>query len=187
MKLFAQVFTFAILIATPLVSNAQLLFSKNAAVYFDATTPTSPEKIEAKHNSGTLVLDVASGKVEAAVLLQGFLFEKALMQEHFNENYVESGKYPKATFKGNLEDHTKFNINADGVYKMKVKGDFTMHGVTKPVTVDVKISVVKGVATAAADFSLTFADYGIKIPSLVGDKVAKVAKINFKGELQKRK
>jgi polyisoprenoid-binding protein YceI len=160
-------------------------FTKSAAVNFDATAKNSPEEIKASQTSGTFVM-TSTGAVEAAVLIKSFLFKQALMQEHFNENYMESSKFPKATFKGKVKDGSTFNLGADGVYQVEVVGKMTMHGVTKDITAPAKITVAQGKVSVEADFSLVLADYGISVPGLVADKVAKIAKINIKGALAKK-
>ncbi len=151
--------------------SAQKLFTRDGKVNFNATAASSPEKIEATHTSGTFVLEQASGKIEMAVLIKGFAFDKALMQEHFNENYLESSKFPKATFKGGLDKVADVNFTTDGTYTTSISGDFTIHGVTKKITTPVIITVKNGAVSAATNFLLTLSDYGIDIPSLVADKV----------------
>ena len=111
--------------------SAQKFYSKDGNVAFDANSPL--EKIEGKTNKGTLVIDAATSKLESAVLIKGFHFTSALMEEHFNENYMESGKFPKATFAGTYTGFTAANLKKNGTYPIVVKGNLTMHGVTKPV------------------------------------------------------
>jgi polyisoprenoid-binding protein YceI len=166
--------------------SAQKYFSKDAKVFFSATS--SMEKIEATNNKGTLVLDAASNKLEAAILVKGFHFEKALMEEHFNENYLESGKFSKATFAGEITDMKTVNMAKDGDYKVNVKGKMTMHGVTKNVATIATISIKGGaIVKSKTSFKLLVADYGIAIPGAVKDKIAKEVKIDVEANLQKLK
>ena len=176
-----------LLAALPFGLSAQKWFTRDAKVYFDATAATSPERIEATNKSGTFVFEQTSGRLETAILVKGFQFEKALMQEHFNENYLESDKFPKATFKGKIEDLTKVKFDQDGTYKATVSGDLTLHGVTKPVSTPATFTVKDGKITVAAMFNATLAEYGVSVPSLVADKLAKVAKITIGGTLEKMK
>jgi len=176
-----------IALTAPVLLPAQRLFTRDAKVYFDATSKSSPERIEATAKSGTLVIDIASSRAEAAILVKSFLFEKSLMQEHFNENYMESSKFPKATFKGKIDDPSKVNFSEDGTYTPVFSGDLTLHGVTKQVKVPVKIQVKGGKATASAAFSVVLSDYGISIPSVVADKLAKEAKITIDAALEPMK
>lgn len=178
------IFSIAIFGILNLPVQAQRYFSRNARVAFDATSKTSPEKINAVSNSGTLVLDKTTGKVEAAVLLKGLLFEKALMQEHFNENYVESDKFPKAKFSGKIDNITALDLTKNGTYTVVMAGTMDMHGVVKEVKTPATFVVSGGKITASAQFSLLLADYQIAIPSLVADKVAKTAVIEVKTDLE---
>src|SRR5437868_7178645 len=118
-----------------LIVNAQTRFiTKNGKIFFSATS--SMEKIEAKNEKATSVLDVSTGALEFAVLMKAFTFEKALMQEHFNENYAESDKFPKATFKGNVVNIKSVDLNKNGTYNVKIKGIMTIHGESKEVATD---------------------------------------------------
>ena len=174
-----------VLLAGPLA--AQRFFTRDAKVYFDGTAASSPEKIEATTKSGTCVLDSKTGQMEWKVLVKGFQMEKALMQEHFNENYLESSKFPNAQFKGTITNLSEINFAQEGKYSTKVKGQLTMHGVTKDVDVTGTVKVNKGTVTVASSFNLLAADYGISIPSLVADKLAKVIKISVEAVLQPMK
>ncbi|MBU6340273.1 MAG: YceI family protein [Bacteroidetes bacterium] len=164
--------------------QAQKYFSRAVKVSFDATTKSSPEKISAVSNSGTLVIDKATGAVQTAVLLKGFLFEKALMQEHFNENYVESSKYPKAEFKGKMDNPAAVDYSKDGVYTVNLLGSMNLHGVSKELKTPATITVKDGKISAKTSFLLPFADYKIDIPSVVADKVAKQASIEVVSNLE---
>lgn len=157
--------------------SAQNFFTRDGKVKFDATSAGSPEKIEALSKTGSCVLDASSGKMQWAVLVKGFQFEKALMQEHFNENYLESSKYPKATFSGQISNLNEVNLTKDGTYNAVVTGKMTVHGVTKDITTNGALTVGGGSIKLNAGFPIVLADYGISIPSLVGDKVAKEAKV----------
>ena len=163
--------------------SAQKFYTKDADVSFDANSPL--EKIEAKTNKGTLVIDAATGNLEAAILVKGFHFEKALMEEHFNENYMESGKFPKAIFAGTIANFNTVNLKKDGNYPVTVKGNLTMHGVTKPVEAKGNLTVKGGILTnAKAAFKVAMSDFNISIPSAVRDKIASEAKIDINCALQ---
>ena len=171
-----------------LLSNlsAQKFFSKDAKVSFNANSPV--EKIEGTNNKGTLIIDAASSKIEAAVLVKGFHFEKALMEEHFNENYMESGKFAKSTFAGEITDFKTVNLSKDGDYKVSIKGKLTMHGVTKDVQSTATLTVKGGaIAKGKASFKALMADYNINIPSVVREKIAKEAKIDIEAIMQQLK
>ncbi|MDO8367977.1 MAG: YceI family protein [Saprospiraceae bacterium] len=157
--------------------STQKFFTRDGKVKFDATAANSPEKIDALSNSATAVLDAATGNFQWAVLIKGFQFEKSLMQEHFNENYLESSKYPKATFIGKITNLGEVNLSKDGVYNAIVSGQMTLHGVTKDITTNGALTVNGSNLKVNAGFGLYLADYNVEIPSLVSDKIAKEAKI----------
>jgi polyisoprenoid-binding protein YceI len=159
-------------------------FTKTGKIDFDATVPKSPEDIKAVNKSTTMVIDTKTGDMQFLVLMKGFEFTRSLMQEHFNENYVESTKFPKAEFKGKITDNAAVNYTKDGAYKVKVKGKLTMHGVTKDTESDGVITVKAGKISATSTIVAAFADYKITIPTLVSDKVANTAKININCALE---
>lgn len=152
-------------------------FTKSGKIKFDATEKNSPENIDAINNAVTCVLDTKTGNFQFAVLMKGFEFDRALMMEHFNENYMESDKFPKAEFRGQIVNNNPGNYQKNGNYDVVVKGKMTMHGETKEIETKGKITVQNGSVTAVADFPVALADYKIAIPSLVADKVAKVAAV----------
>jgi polyisoprenoid-binding protein YceI len=163
--------------------SAQQFFTKTGKVYFSASS--SLEKIEATTNKATCVVDIAAGKIEAAILVKSFHFEKALMEEHFNENYMESGKFTQAKFVGDITDAKNVNLKSDGTYDVNIKGKLTLHGVTKDVATKGKITVKGGnIIAAASNLTILVGDYGIKIPGAVKDKIAKEAKIDINCTLQ---
>ena len=106
------------------------------------------------------------------------------MQEHFNENYMESAKFPKAMFKGNNGPEKCLQLTKDGKYSIKVSGDMTMHGATKPMTTTVNFVVQQGKIKATTAFNVVLDDFNINIPSLVKDKVAKETKVQVDADLQ---
>lgn len=176
------VFSF-IMAAVSFSINAQKVFTKTGTLYFSATS--SIEKIEATTKKAVGVIDMATGAIEIQALIKSFHFEKALMEEHFNENYLESGKYPDTKFVGNIANISSVNLKKDGNYPVKVSGKLTMHGVTKDVQTDGTLSVKGGtIAGAKSSFTIKVADYNIQIPGAVKDKIAKEAKINIDLALQ---
>ena len=114
--------------------------------------------------------------------MRGFQFDHALMEEHFHENYVESTKYPKAIFKGQLEGVSV--LSKDGTYELLVKGQLSLHGISNDIQTKVKVIVSGETMQASATFMAPLADYKISIPGLVADKVAKVASVKVDCTLQ---
>ena len=131
---------------------------------------TAMEDIKAENNQVFAVIDGGKKNIAFALLLKGFVFTKELMQEHFNENYVESDKYPKASFNGTYTGDVP--LNKDGVYKVLAKGNLTLHNVTKSVEAPATIEVKGGKLLGQASFKMKPEDYNITIPSLVRDKIS---------------
>lgn len=147
--------------------NGKILFSSKAAL----------ENIEAHNKSVTCVLDAKTGNLQFAVLMKGFEFEKALMQEHFNENYIESHKYPRAEFRGQVINIGEIDYTKDGIYKALVRGKLSLHGETKDVETTGTIAVKSGKLEADAEFNIELADYKVEIPKLVKDNISKTVKV----------
>ena len=154
---------------------SQKYFTRDGKVVFDSDAPI--ERIEAVNNKAMCVWDTESGAVEMAILIKSFKFEKALMEEHFNENYLESEKFPKAKFKGHVTNMSSIHLETDGVYTAEVEGDLSMHGVTKSIQLNSNIEVENGLVKSTATFDITIADYEIKIPNIVKDKIAETVMI----------
>lgn len=167
-----------ILVALSQFVSAQKYFTKNGSISFDATSPGSPENIKADNRTVTCVIDAASGAIQFKAAMKAFTFERSLMQEHFNENYVESSKYPEAKFAGTISNVSSISFTKDGSYPATVKGKLTMHGVEKEVETTGKVTVAGEKVTASANFSVSLADYKVDVPALVSDKVGKNAKIS---------
>jgi polyisoprenoid-binding protein YceI len=150
-------------------------FSREGKIQFFSKAPM--EDIEAINRKATAVLDTETGKLEFSVLMKAFEFEKALMMEHFNENYVESNKFPKAIFKGSVSDASAVKWDKDGSYPVTVKGTMELHGVTKDVEAPGTFLIKDGKLNGKSEFNLNIKDYNIQIPSVVKDKIAEVVKI----------
>ena len=165
--------------------NAQKYFTREGKVSF--FSDAAVEKIEAHNSKATAVVDAETGNMEFAVLIKAFQFEKALMQEHFNENYMESSKYPKAIFKGEITNMDEVKLNKDGEYAAKVKGALTIHGVTNEVEAPGKFIVKDGNITAISSLTVKVADYKIEIPAVVRENIAKEVRIDIEVGLQELK
>ncbi|MFN8319329.1 MAG: YceI family protein [Saprospiraceae bacterium] len=167
----------SLLMFTFLGLNAQKYFTKEGKVNFDCST--SIEKIAAVNSKATSVVDFATGAIEWGVLVKAFKFEKALMQEHFNENYMESNTYPKATFKGKIDNVASIQLGKDGTYNVVIKGTLDMHGVSKPVTANATFVIKGGAISATSKIKLLLADYNVTIPSVVKDSISKEVTISI--------
>lgn len=150
-------------------------FSREGKIQFYSKAPM--ENIEAINRKATAVLDTETGKMEFSVLMKAFEFEKSLMQDHFNENYVESDKFPRAVFKGSIVNPGSVSWAKDGVYPVTVKGTMDLHGVTKEMETPGTITIKAGKISANADFSIILNDHKIEIPKVVKEKIAETVKV----------
>jgi polyisoprenoid-binding protein YceI len=182
------IFFASFLITGVFTASAQDLFiTKTAKVNFDCTPANPVENIDAVNNEATSILNKATGDLVFQLLVKSFRFEKALMEEHFNENYMESGKFPKADFKGKISNLSNVNFAKDGDYPVKAAGNFTLHGITKPITVDGTISIKGGKIHAKSKFSVKLEDYKIDRPKVVADKIAEKATITIDAAYEPKK
>jgi polyisoprenoid-binding protein YceI len=175
---------FAAVLALLLVGTAGAqgrYFTKSGRIQF--FSKASMEDIEAVNKTVTAVLDTKSGAMQFSVQMKGFEFEKALMQEHFNENYVESDKYPKAEFKGAVANNGEVDYTKPGSYPVKVKGKLTLHGVTRDVESAGTIRVGADGLKAESTFNLLLSDYGVQIPAVVKEKVSNSIRITIDTKL----
>ncbi|MDZ4822641.1 MAG: YceI family protein [Flavobacteriales bacterium] len=169
----------ALIISLP--SAAQKFGTKAGHINFYSSTKV--EDIKADNHAVNAVLDASTGDLQFAALIKSFEFEKALMQEHFNENYMESSTYPKAQFKGKVNDMSAVNLKKDGTYPAKATGDLTMHGVTKNITIDTMYKVTGGKVSAESKFYVNPKDYNISIPEVVKDKISGNIEVTVKVNL----
>jgi len=158
-----------------IVFSQSIYMTRNGQISFFSKTPM--ENIEAGNNEVTSMIDTGKGDIVFAVLIKSFHFEKALMEEHFNENYMESTKFPKATFQGKITNLAAINFTKDGTYEATVEGDLTIHGIKQRQTSVGTITVSKGKIAAVSNFTVKVADYKIEVPSLVADKISPTIEI----------
>ena len=170
------IFILPVFLLINLVTTAQKVYTKNGNVSF--FSKSSMENIQADNNQLVSVFVPKTGDLQFSVLIKGFHFKKALMEEHFNESYMESDKYPKALFKGTITNMSKINVAADGVYTVEVTGDLTIHGVTQKVTTSGTLTIKSGIITATSKFKVKLADYKISIPAVVKNNIAEMIEIN---------
>ena len=150
--------------------------TRTGTITFEASVP-SFEEVKAKNESVTCVLNMKTGEIASLVLIKAFRFKIALMEEHFNENYLESDKYPKATFKGTIQG---FNINIIGSTpkEFNLKGVLELHGKSKEINAIAKLRKTNDALEISTNFDVTSDDFNIEIPQMLTKKVAK--KVNVK-------
>jgi hypothetical protein len=156
-------------------ANAQKFMTKTGYIGFYSHTPI--EDIRAYSNQAASVLDISTGELVFQVSVKSFKFEKALMEEHFNENYMESEKFPNSTFKGKIINSSSIDFTKPGKYDVTVEGELNMHDVTNKVSVNGVIEVVSGGINAASKFNIVPEDYKINIPGIVRDNIAKTLEL----------
>ncbi len=169
------------LIAAFYTSKAQLYNTRNGFVGFYSTTPF--EDIAAENNQVYAIMDITKKTLAFSMLMKGFVFKKELMQEHFNENYVESDKYPKATFTGSFNEVID-TTNQQPVV-LHITGTMMMHGVSKKITTTATMQMQDGALNGSSSFTLIPQDFNITIPSLVKEKIAKEIKVQVKATFHK--
>ncbi len=163
----------------------QRYITKNGHVWFHSEAPL--ETIEAHNKQANAALDIQSGAFVFKVLMKSFIFEKALMQEHFNENYVDSDNFPNATFKGNITNMDAVDFSKPGTYDANVEGELTIHGITNQVAANGLFTVSDDMISGKSKFNVAIADYDISIPGAVAGKIADVVEINVDVKLKELK
>lgn len=162
-------FSFALSAQSPMIT-------RDGTTSFFSHSPI--EDIEAINEKTTAAIDFADGNVVVKMLIKHFTFENALMQEHFNENYMESEKFPSAIFKGKLVSDKTIDPSEDGTYEVTIKGELTLHGVSQPMESNATITVAGDKVTATTAFIARPAEFGIEIPSVVVKNIAEEIKVS---------
>jgi polyisoprenoid-binding protein YceI len=156
---------------------AQDVYScRNTSLSFFSATPV--ENIDATTTKGVSAINVKTGALYFKVAVNTFKFKKSLMEEHFNENYMESDKYPNAEFKGKIVD--EIDLRKDGTYNVTVEGTLNMHGVDKTYREKATVTVSGGKPAAETKFNVKLADHKIKIPTLVVTNIAETVEVTVK-------
>ena len=164
--------------------HSQKYFTRSGITQFEASEKAF-EPIEAINSSTTVILDTNNGNIVSQVFMAGFQFKNALMQEHFNENYMDSYQYPKATFKGKLDNFSIVSLNANNSYDLN--GVLTVKGFEKNIQTTVSVKVENNRIFILGSFFVSAKDFNIKIPSIVRDKIANQIQINIDYELIEKK
>ncbi|MHA8083197.1 YceI family protein [Aquirufa sp. A-Brett2-15D] len=157
-------------------SRAQLFMTTNGEVSIFSKTPM--ENIDAVNKSVSSIINTATNEVAVQMRITNFVFPNKLMQEHFNENYLESEKFPSATFKGKIKETV--DLTVAGTYPISASGTATIHGVTRPI--ELKGSIVSTGTNLALTcaFEVKLVDYKVDIPKIVFAKIAEVIKVSSK-------
>lgn len=161
---------------------AQKWFTRSAHITFFSSAPM--ENIEANNYQGTSIINTETGDMAFSLLIKGFEFDKALMQEHFNEKYMHSDKFPKSTFEGKITNADAVNFDKDGEYDVIVEGDLTIHGVKRHVKQSGIITVKGGKIIAEAKFPVRLSDYDVKILGIHKRNISEVVEVTVKAEYE---
>lgn len=171
-------FILALLVFSAVGTIAQSKFiAKNAYISFFSSTPM--EDILGESNEAVTILNAETGEIAFQALMTTFHFKRALMEEHFNENYMESAKFPKAKFNGKIEGFNKSMLTTP-IADVKVSGTLSVHGVEKSITIPARLGIENGKLSGYAKFKVVPEEYGIAVPSLVRDKIGKEMEVTVK-------
>jgi polyisoprenoid-binding protein YceI len=147
----------------PMLAKAQVY--KTAAGKISFVSKTSIEEFSANNSQVEAAIAPANNQLQFRVPVNGFVFKSALMQKHFQENYMETSRFQYSNFKGKIKNMAAVNFAQNGEYPVEAVGQMTMHGVTKDITVPGKVVVKDGAVTLKANFKIKCSDYQIKIPA----------------------
>ena len=162
-----------------LVQAQSKYMTKTGSVTFEASVP-SFEEVKATNTSKTAILNTENGEFAALIMVKGFRFKNALMEEHFNENYAESNTYPKATFKGTFNNFSTKELNNT----FTIDGTLTFHGVSKSLKdIKVTLSEIENVLKLTGSFNVLASDFKIEIPKIVSNKLSNEVAVTFEFEL----
>jgi polyisoprenoid-binding protein YceI len=173
-SIFLYLFVFACTAA-----NAQKFYTSAGSVAFTSETPV--ETIVSANSQVTSMINTETKAIAFKVLMKSFHFERQGMYEHFNHKYLETDKFPNATFEGKITD--AIDLSKNGTYTVVVDGRLTIHGVTKPVKQKGTIMVESGKITVASVFTLLLSDFDVKVPSDYIKRISNAVKVSVNAVL----
>lgn len=175
---------FIALVAATGAMFAQKKTTTSGSINFDATTSLD-QLPKAENKTVIAAIDPKKATLAFEVIMKNFTFGNPRIQEHFNgPRWLDSEKFPTATFSGNITNATAVNFSKDGTYDAEVAGDLTIHGVTKPVKTSGKIVVNGKIVSVNAEFTIKLEDYGVDGPQIAAGKIAKEPKITVAADMQ---
>lgn len=158
-------------------SQAQIYTAKTGSTAISFYSKAPLEDIEALNKGASIVLKASTNEIQMSISIQNFKFKNALMEEHFNENYMETEKYPKCIFKGKINETVDYS--KEGEINLTVTGTMEMHGVTKDVTINGVLQKVGTELKLSSKFKVKVADYKIKVPSMYVSNIAEEVDVTF--------
>ena len=174
MKNIIKLLIFTVLISSK--SFGQLYATQSGETSFFSETPV--ENISAVNKTVGAILNTSTNEVAVSMKMSAFDFPNKMMQEHFNENYMESEKYPTGVFKGKIVEAIDYTKN--GTYDVTAKGQLTLHGVAQPRDLKGKLIVDNQKISLVCSFDVKLADHKIEVPKLVFSKIAEVIAVKSK-------
>lgn len=178
-KVIGIVLTFLALVFN---SQAQIYTAKQGSTLITFFSSAPLEDIEAQNKGAVIIFKTTTNDIQIRVSIQNFKFKNALMEEHFNENYMESTKFPNAEFKGKINepiDHSK-----DGEYKVTITGVMEIHGVKREITLNGTLTKVGNEYKIQSKFQVKVSDYDIKVPSMYVKNIAEVVDVSIGSTLE---
>jgi polyisoprenoid-binding protein YceI len=159
-------------------TKAQTYLTRNGNISFYSHTPL--EDIKADNNEVAGVLNATTGSIECKAAIKSFHFPKQAMEDHFNNSdYMDSDKYPKASFSGKINNINEVDFSKDGTYNITVSGNLTLKDVTKPIETKGVITIKDGGCTAQSTFTVNRKDYNIIGESFVQKKIAEQIQVTI--------
>ena len=172
-----------VLLLLPMLAMGQKYSTRTGSLKFEASVP-SFEEVAAENKSASAVLEAATGDIAVLALMKGFRFKVALMEEHFNESYAETDKFPKASFKGTIEGFSLSKLTGQPK-AFTLSGELTLHGKTQKITDSALVSVSGGTITITGNFIVKPADFDIEVPNVVRKKIAEKVTVYYNLSLSK--
>ena len=182
-----KILPFIVIIACSVLSlsaDAQkILVSKASEISFFSKTPL--KDIDAENKASTALINLETRDIAIKIPVKSFIFPNKLMQEHFNENYLETEKYPSSTFRGKINE--SIDLSKDGKINVSATGKIIIHGVEKTQTFKGTATVADKNVTVDSQFDIALADFKIDIPKLVFEEIAEKVKVTFKIVFEEKK
>ena len=180
--MFKKLFILSLLTASVGAFGQGKFIAKNAYISFYSSTPM--EDIFGESNESVTILNGETGEIGFQALMTTFHFKRALMEEHFNENYMESDQFPNASFSGHIIEEDDFT--KDGIYNIRAKGKFIIHGVEQERILQGDLTVKAGVIKLSCIFTVFLSEHDIKVPRIVHEKLASEIKVIMAADFIKK-
>lgn len=171
-------FLLIFIVSSPQKNSKQFIARQGQISFFSYT---SVENIEANNNQVLSIFDTETNEIAVNMLMRAFVFKKDLMYEHFNESYIESDLYPKATFEGKILD---FEKNNNQLQTKIIRGKLTIHGISKQIDIKTNIEKNKDSYSMTGEFTVAVSDFQIKIPPILASNIAKTISVKFRFQFQ---